>query len=307
VISRLVIETSCYTRSTLAIYFNQNLQLNDSVKTKLYDICNNDGYWHSLYCVVNGPNIRETIDILFKNNYITADIRSDIESIIRNTESNLEFVGKTIPGIGQCQKDVLEDVISDYIDPIISISNDHRKIFTLLQYPFSRHFKHEITDIISLIESMISTSATSDILECLNVLNRFCWGKANMESTYLRLNQNVPSLLKQREIIVDTCLKLLNKQFKLSIIDRFYYAVEMIMMTCMTQRNIYPSKTHNFLNSILKEEANDREIYLAFVHLAGVDNVLLKGLLKCHFTSEDINIISDTFKSKTLTKVLSII
>ena len=102
-------------------------------------------------------------------------------------------------------------------------------------------------------------------------------------------------------MVVNSCLKFINAQFKLlSIDDRFHCAAELIMMSDRTQSNIFPSHTKWFLDRILEGKEEQRTIYLAFVHLGGIGTVLSRAATKANLTEEEKQALIEIKRSQIL-------
>lgn len=154
-ITKIEIETSPYRKSYIAVFFSERKHslVFKSIARLLQEVVGDDAVQEcssSSYLIIQGSKARNAIDFLFSKNQISAEDRSVIEPHIREIESNLDYAAKSsASSIGMSQKDVMESILSPYLEQIASLSIDHEKMLTLFEYTLStpEDFLRPIRDI----------------------------------------------------------------------------------------------------------------------------------------------------------------
>jgi hypothetical protein len=309
-ITKIEIETSPYRKSYIAVFFSERTHslVFKSMARLLQEVVGDDAVEEcssSSYLIMQGSKARNAIDFLFSKNQISAENRSVIEPHIREIESNLDYAARSsASSISMSQKDVMESVLSPYLEHIVSLSIDHEKMLTLFEYTLStpEDFLRSIRDIRVFLNTFIeSDGAIAEILESVQALNRLCWGHGNLEKTFLRLASVVPDLKSQRDFVVDGYLKSINTKFpSLPVDERFCCAMQLIMMSDIRNCGIYPSYTRAFLDKILNGGDRSREVFMAFCYSGGVCSALFRAVKKAAFTQDEMRVLLEIKDSELL-------
>ena len=271
-----------------------------ALESQLNAISNDVDVMGAVILSVTATKARAVVDMLFQTNQINLVDRLSLEDNVCLAEQNQNYFDKiTNHYPSSPQSDFIKQFLAPHLEHIISLSNDHRKVFTLLTYAFSRYF-----DEIYIEKEVYECIKSFGAMKSLLVIAKVCNGTADLESTYIRLGTHIPSIEKQREEVADNILKMFYEKFNnLSTLDRFYYAAEMIMMTSRAQQNIYPAHTKQFLDSALAGKISGRDAFFSFVPLGGISNVVFKAIIKAKLTNETQN-LKDAIKSNIATNII---
>lgn len=169
---------------------------------------------------VHGDKVRDTIDRLFQQGQISADVRSTIEAPLRELESCLDYASKASKDITTAQKCIIETFIEPYKEILIknmepwkikaSISIacvvvegyvDPEKIFNRI---LSCHWVGpDVKCTEPIINKEWAKELKDEVLESLYTIGKVLSGKANLEGALLQSGRSLPTLEVQKQVVVE--------------------------------------------------------------------------------------------------------
>ena len=302
ILSEIIISTSCYGENLLHLYLIDKVEHKaiETLQAELKKIAGSGDDWHPVYSTIPGNKARQIIDRLTQMKQISSKDRMDLEVELLTLERNLNYREKSVYAVTRSQRKVIEQAIFPYLKDIVAFSNGPRKLLLVLQYAFSKGGDWEIPKIQNVLAFSDNNKNECDrALGLVKDLKRICWGRAGIESTFKALAPNVPNLVIQRDIIAAVFFKAIVDKFEfLSIEDRFYFSIELTMMTCLRQPSFYAGDTKRFLHRILNGDIGPAQN--AFMGLGGLDRTICDALEMASFTKTQRQLLIEKVQSKVL-------
>lgn len=239
---------------------------------------------HGYPCTIPGNKVRQVIDRLTQMKQISSMDRMYIEGDLLLLDRNLNYRERSVYAVTRSQRKLIEQAVFPYLKEIVA---------------FSKGGDWEIPQIQNVLKSTENNRNECDrALGLVKDLQRICWGRVGIEATFKALAPNVPNLAIQRDIIAALFYKAIVDKFSLSIEDRFYCSIELIMMTCLQQHGVYVGDTKRLICRILDGEIGLAQ--MAFMGLGGLDRALCDAIEMAKLTKTQRQLLIEKMQSKVL-------
>lgn len=301
ILNEINISTSCYGENLLHLWFINGVEHKaiEALQAELKKIAVSGALWHPVSCTIPGNKVRQIIDRLTQMKQISSKDRMDIEVELLTLERNLHYRERSVYAVTRSQRKLIEQAVFPYLKEIVAFSKGPRQFLLLLQYAFSKGGDWEIPQIQNVLKSTENNRNERDrMLGLVKDLQRICWGMAGIEATFKALAPNVPNLAIQRDIIAAVFHKAIVDNFSLSIEDRFYCSIELIMMTCLQQHSVYAGDTKRLICRILNGDIGLAQ--MAFMGLEGLDRAICDAIEMAKLTKTQRQLLIEKMQSKVL-------
>lgn len=167
---------------------------------------------------VGGKHFRYIVEQLFSNSIMKNYERANIENTVRELETVFIKRNKVTSGISTAQRDVLESVVSPYVDSLF-IQSDPVTSLRLMTYAliFEYHDIAQCRNILvhgkiwsSVKDKVTEPGAQKDIFGSMCSISKFVAGHGTIESAYEQTGVGIPKLDVQKRVVID----LMHKEFK---------------------------------------------------------------------------------------------
>lgn len=176
---------------------------------------------HTIACI-NLKKVSDLSTYLMNKGYIAANEKPRLMRILQQVDRRNAL--KLSETVLQAQRDILLVTASPYIEDIIRNIDDIHVIVTLLR-GISDH--HCLPQFRVFLDSYAYESK-EDIRDSLGALAKICVGEAQLEESYLRMSDTIPTLIAQRQEIAFACIKKIIEFKRLP--DHLYFYAAFILI-----------------------------------------------------------------------------
>lgn len=207
----IVVSSSSYDTGNITLVFDESTQVS-ALSTELATKVNKPlmALGSSILGCNDINNVRIIIDHLISTGDIDEQDRPYLTPILRQVDQDLENRRLLSYTISSSQKEIALSVIDVYVDDIVECSTNHEQATTLLRSGFYQKLPSIINELNQFIQE---EKLDATVIGSVEALWKLSHGQGNLESSYRRMNQNVPTLLGQRNFIFDSCLQKLCAKF----------------------------------------------------------------------------------------------